>query len=561
MTALIFSNLLLEERVLNICESFGGMLTIEVAVANVGDWQLNVLLDPAIARLAEITSEGDYGAKDRIDLVIRLRGRVGLLRNREHRRILTDALKRNQAESLCEYLDEQTGDPWGRLRKLKFRKNSRKEQDLFDWFSVPDDEIPPEIEVEIPPTLQSILGSHSLFPHQRLAVRRVRDYLNSEQPRAFLHMPTGSGKTRTAMNHICSVLAEEEPRLVVWFAYNGELCEQAAREFERAWGHHGNREVEMQRMWGPHDVGEITDDGILFVGLDKLWAKHRKENTWLANLKDRVHLLVFDEAHQSTAETYRLMLEILLLNEDCNLLGMSATPGRTYSDVEEDLELSELYFRQKVPLEVEGYDSPLQYLVDEGYLSDPEFHEMTPPDEPLSDSDLDRVYGKEDYDDRLLNSLSESDERNLMILEKVRELINEGHRRILVFATNVRHSNILSAFMSMKWQIRCASITAETPPDMRQRWINDFVDDEDDEPCVLFNYGVLTTGFDAPKTSAAIIARPTKSLVLYSQMVGRIIRGEKVDGTKEAEIWTVVDQQLPGFRDISEAFWNWEDVW
>ena len=87
------------------------------------------------------------------------------------------------------------------------------------------------------------------------------------------------------------------------------------------------------------------------------------------------------------------------------------------------------------------------------------------------------------------------------------------------------------------------------------------LDDEDDEPCVLFNYGVLTTGFDAPKTSAAIIARPTKSLVLYSQMVGRIIRGEKVDGTKEAEIWTVVDQQLPGFRDISEAFWNWEDVW
>ena len=148
-----------------------------------------------------------------------------------------------------------------------------------------------------------------------------------------------------------------------------------------------------------------------------------------------------------------------------------------------------------------------------------------------------------------------------MILEKVRELINNGHRRILVFATNVRHSNILSAFMSMKWQIRCASITAETPPDMRQRWIDDFVDDEDDEPCVLFNYGVLTTGFDAPKTSAAIIARPTKSLVLYSQMVGRIIRGKKVEGTKKAEIWTVVDQQLPGFRDISEAFWNWEDVW
>jgi hypothetical protein len=46
------------------------------------------------------------------------------------------------------------------------------------------------------------------------------------------------------------------------------------------------------------------------------------------------------------------------------------------------------------------------------------------------------------------------------------------------------------------------------------------------KPQVLCNYGVLTTGFDAPRTSAAIIARPTKSLVLYSQMVGRAIHGK-----------------------------------
>ena len=93
-----------------------------------------------------------------------------------------------------------------------------------------------------------------------------------------------------------------------------ELCEQAAREFQRAWSHHGNREVELQRMWGEHDVDEVTHDGIIFVGLDKLWARVRRENTWLANLSHRVHLVVFDEAHQSTAETYRLMVETLLLS-------------------------------------------------------------------------------------------------------------------------------------------------------------------------------------------------------------------------------------------------------
>ena len=186
---------------------------------------------------------------------------------------------------------------------------------------------------------------------------------------------------------------------------------------------------------------------------------------------------------------------------------------------------------------------------------------MTPPGEPLSDSDLERVYGKDDYDEKLLDSLTDSEERNMLILDKARELIAEGHSRIIVFAASMRHSDILSSFMEMKWGTRCASITSKTLPEARKKWIGAFLNEEDEEPCILFNYGVLTTGFDAPKTSAAIIARPTKSLVLYSQMVGRVIRGSEVRGTDEAVIWTVVDQQLPGFRDLSEAFWNWEDVW
>jgi superfamily II DNA or RNA helicase len=78
---------------------------------------------------------------------------------------------------------------------------------------------------------------------------------------------------------------------------------------------------------------------------------------------------------------------------------------------------------------------------------------------------------------------------------------------------------------------------------------------------VLCNYGVLTAGFDAPQTSAAIIARPTKSLVLYSQMVGRATRGPRAGGHSDAEIVTVVDTTLPGFGEMIDAFRNWEDVW
>ena len=78
---------------------------------------------------------------------------------------------------------------------------------------------------------------------------------------------------------------------------------------------------------------------------------------------------------------------------------------------------------------------------------------------------------------------------------------------------------------------------------------------------VLCNYGVLTTGFDAPRTSAAVIVRPTRSLVLYSQMVGRAIRGPAAGGNEACEIVTIVDTALPGFGDVADAFSNWEDVW
>lgn len=73
--------------------------------------------------------------------------------------------------------------------------------------------------------------TYSLFEHQRRAAREATEYLEREPFQVLLHMPTGSGKTRTAMNVIADHLRAGEPRLVVWFAYSEELCEQAAEEF------------------------------------------------------------------------------------------------------------------------------------------------------------------------------------------------------------------------------------------------------------------------------------------------------------------------------------------
>ena len=89
----------------------------------------------------------------------------------------------------------------------------------------------------------------------------------------------------------------------------------------------------------------------------------------------------------------------------------------------------------------------------------------------------------------------------------------------------------------------------------------DFFRSDHGPPMALFNYGVLTAGFDAPKTKCVVIARPTKSLVLYSQMCGRAMRGPKSGGNRNCRIYTVVDTRLPGFGSVAEAFTNWETLW
>ena len=108
----------------------------------------------------------------------------------------------------------------------------------------------------------------------------------------------------------------------------------------------------------------------------------------------------------------------------------------------------------------------------------------------------------------------------------------------------------------MVYNIKCA-ITGETDTALRRSNIEKY---KNGDIKILINYGVLTTGFDAPRTNTAIIARPTNSLTLFSQMVGRATRGIKAGGNKECDIY-VINDALPGFRDMAQAFRHWDDAW
>ena len=78
---------------------------------------------------------------------------------------------------------------------------------------------------------------------------------------------------------------------------------------------------------------------------------------------------------------------------------------------------------------------------------------------------------------------------------------------------------------------------------------------------MLINYGVLTTGFDAPVTSAVIIARPVNSLIVYSQIIGRALRGPRAGGSACASIYNLYSRDEPEFRSVAKAFQYWNSLW
>ena len=412
----------------------------------------------------------------------------------------------------------------------------------------------------VPPT-DNISPGYGLFDHQREAVRKLAPLLAQDERRAVLHLPTGVGKTRTAMHVVADSLRAHEPSIVVWLSSGRELLEQAVVAFKEAWTHLGTRPLAVGTMWGDRipDL-DCFSDGFLAVGLAKGWAViSRTDRDWALRLSRRVRLVVFDEAHQSVASTYRRITEELTLDYRCALLGLTATPGRTWADIDQDGEVAEFFAGNKVTLEVPG-DNPIEYLVDNGFLARLSFRTLlSRPGLAFGERELARIARGLDIPEEIVTGLSMSEQYVTAVLGAVEELLDAGHRRVLVFAATVQHARTLSAILIAR-DVHSNVVTGLTPVRAREHSIRTFKSD-DEIPMVLVNFGVLTTGFDAPKASAVVIARPTRSLVLFSQMVGRAIRGPKAGGTEACEVVTIVDPSLPGFGDVAAAFLNWEDVW
>ena len=529
----------------------GPGLTVAWLFDSLPDRELRRFLDPGVLSVLDAIFGGRIAGEDLRRVARTLVDFDVLLGERAGRRLVLNLIpERKRAE-----MEARVGRTIATAGASDWSESEVRR--LRDFFGLVEERIVPPA---VPPTT-TITPAYSLFDHQRNAVRKLTPLLAQDERRAVLHLPTGVGKTRTAMHVVTDSLRVHEPSVVVWLASGKELLEQAVFAFKEAWTHLGARPLKIGTMWGDRmpDLDGFSD-GFLAIGLAKGWAvTSRTDPDWALRLSRRVRLVVFDEAHQSIASTYRRITEELTLDYRCALLGLTATPGRTWADIDKDGELAEFFAGNKVTLEVPG-ENPIAYLIDNGFLARPSFRTLlSRPGLTFGEKELARIAQGLDISEEIVTALSMSEQYVTAVLGAVEGLLDAGHRRVLVFAATVQHARTLSAILVAR-DVRSNVVTGLTPGRAREHAIRTFKSD-DEVPMVLVNYGVLTTGFDAPKASAVVIARPTRSLVLFSQMVGRAIRGPKAGGTEACEVVTVVDPSLPGFGDVAAAFLNWEDVW
>ena len=475
-----------------------------------------------------------------------------MLQEIETRNVLIMAMNELEAEEFARFIGiKEWNDVHYRLTHARFTKSVIVK--ALEFFGKEFDEEQADIKKDV-----EAIDPKGLFSHQVTTVKKINDALSKHPHKALLHMPTGSGKTISAMRVILIHLLENPSSLVIWLAHNEELCEQAMNTFQRVWERAGDRKINTYRFFGRYNSDPLTiESGFVSASLLKMLGSAKKNVTFLAEVAKRTGLVVIDEAHQATAEKFSIIIEELAASAEAKLLGLSATPGRTSDSMDQaNIDLARFFANKKIMLDT-GQENPVTFLIRNGYLAEPKFNPINHMGGNLSEKDIKQLEREIDVPKSILEKISYDAKRNIAIVMEVMRLA-KTHKKIIVFASEVEHARSISLILSAK-MYRAHYITSKTPREVRARILDNYKNT--DEPMILCNYGILTMGFDAPKTSAVVIARPTKSYVLYAQMVGRGIRGPKAGGNKTCEISTVIDSDIDEFINVTEVFTQWEAAW
>ncbi|MBL4853599.1 MAG: DEAD/DEAH box helicase [Robiginitomaculum sp.] len=397
-----------------------------------------------------------------------------------------------------------------------------------------------------------------LFDYQRKIKSKAVNILAPNRARLLMHMPTGAGKTRTTAETLVDLWRQNaDPNgLIVWLAHSEELCQQGAETLEKVWHERGDMPLNFYRMWSNLPNPDIIEGpGVVVASLQRiyaLWKSKNKENREIIkNIRNQCLLIVVDEAHKAVAPTYQDAIEALRNIQITRILGLTATPGRGV-DVDENKKLIEFFNNTKITLQNNdgtNLGDPIGYLQKHKYLAKIK-RKAVPTNIDIDLTPKEKAHFERFFDLPVsaIKRLGEDTERNALIIVELAKQFEAG-RTIILFACSVNHSRMLTDLCRLRG-IEARSIDGMTAKEDRKQWIDDF---KQGKYKVLINYGVLTTGFDAPNTDTVMITRPTGSVVLYSQMIGRGIRGLKMGGNEECLLVDLEDN-LRDYPSESQAF-------
>lgn len=323
-----------------------------------------------------------------------------------------------------------------------------------------------------------------LRPYQHEAVQAGRKFFAQGGKRVMVYAPTGAGKSELAVAF--AQLANDRGRKVLFLVHRKDLVRQQAERFQKYGITTGI--LQGQNTWRPHSP--IT------VGSIQTFSSRQKFG-WQFDFD----LVIVDEAHRCAGS--KQYLELFRKWNNLPIIGLSATPFA--KGLGKKHEWGTLFEDMIIV-------STIRELIEQGFLVDCEAYAPSAPD-------LSKV--KITAGDYNLEQLGEAVDKPGLVGDIVKHWNRLANgKQTLCFATNIAHSkNICNQFRDSG--VIVEHIDCYTPEDERNQIIDRF---RRGEITVLSNVGILTEGFDAPAAACMILARPTRSLSLYIQMAGRILR-------------------------------------
>lgn len=528
-----------------------------------------------------------------IDMILCIYG-VNILKNKDFRCQLLKSLPKNEILNLRNDLPqkyrntEQLNDIVNAAASVPWKNNKINERLLRLLGYVPDDIFEKNESVNEAVSIVESYGKfYELLDYQYIIRQRALNILTSSNQlsRFLIHMPTGTGKTKTAMHIIVHHYNYnlKKKGLIIWIAHTTELLQQAYDTFTSVWENIGNGKINTYKLWGANSIKSIDDElnGFMICGIQKLQSLYATDTGLFQKLVRNACLIIYDEAHKASAtETRQIINEFMVKKEGmCNrtLMGLTATPGRL-TEVSFDNDLLVSMFENRIigidtklindvnllpgeAVNTENEKDVIRYFQDRGVLAKIKKEELSYP-ESLSDEEINSIRivatanGYDDFSKKTLEIIGKNKCRNLRILQKLRELNIDGIPTI-VFACSVTHARLLSSMLTIEG-IPNALIIGDMVPKDRSDAIADFKD-ANSKMKILINYEVLTTGFDATNIQCVFITRPTQSVVLYSQMLGRGLRGPQMGGNETCLLIDIKDN----LRQFNEnmAFSHFNNYW